>query len=123
MSASNVPTPADVRAFAVKNDLPAGGARGRLPQATIDAFNKGRKNVYVPGAPRPAKIKVSGVRTNARGRKTPVTMNATHGEVRAAAEAAGVSLGARGRIPSPVLSAFASGTLSELAATQTPVTA
>lgn len=42
-------TAAEVREWAAENDLPAGGERGRLPGATVEAFNaahgkgKGRK--------------------------------------------------------------------------------
>ncbi len=114
MSAS----PAAVRAFATEQGLTV-GARGRFSQDLVDSFNKGRRSEqkYV-AATHVKTIKVSGTRVSSNGRKTPVTLNATHGQVRAAAQAAGVELGARGRIPASVLTAFASGTLVAQVATE-----
>lgn len=48
-------TAADVREWAAANDLPAGGSRGRLPKATIEAFNaahgKGKGRMFYGGTP------------------------------------------------------------------------
>lgn len=48
-------TAADVREWAAANDRPAGGSRGRLPDATIEAFNAahatGKGRMFYGGTP------------------------------------------------------------------------
>lgn len=86
-------TAADVRTWAQAQNLPAGGARGLLPQATIDAFNKAHKgqSVYRPGEVKPeTTVKFK----NARGRE--VTRTVKVSDVRAFVKARGGS--DRGRL-------------------------
>jgi len=119
-NSSKVAVPSTVRAWAKENlssieGLPEGyviGDRGQFHPAVIAAFNKKHprrkyaRSAYVnPGATR----KVTAVTTNPSGRKTPVTKTVVVSEARAAAKAAGVPLGDKGRVPQSVLIDFVTG--------------
>lgn len=100
--------PSEVRAWARENGHTVGD-RGKMPPAVIAAFNKAHpRRKYDEGKHVPL-VKVTGVRQDKNGRKRAVTQNVNYTEVRAAAQAAGVPVGERGRIPSTVLSAFVAG--------------
>jgi hypothetical protein len=82
------------------------GARGRFSEKVVDLFQKSTKQKYEVGLV--ATRKISGIRVNPdTGRKTPVTVSATLPEVRAWAQAEGLTAGARGRLSEGVLAAFA----------------
>jgi uncharacterized protein with GYD domain len=88
------------------------GARGKFSEKLLDAFHKANRGVkYGVGHVEPVSIK--GSRKTEAGRTVPVTVKATLSEVRAwaqseEAQAAGVTVGARGRVSSATLAAFAS---------------
>ena len=104
--------PEAVRKFAVDNGIPV-GSRGRFSEDLKAKFNKGKRGparydeskVYAPHVQCVGKVK---------GRP-PVKKTVAVPVLRAAAEAAGVKIGERGRIPSKVKAAYATGTLSDLA--------
>lgn len=81
------------------------GSRGRLSAEQIGAFEKATGKRYEVG--HVATRRITGVRVTDSGRKVPVTVNASIGEVRAWAQSAGLDVGSRGRIAPTVLSAFA----------------
>jgi hypothetical protein len=103
--------PSEVRAFAEAAGLVKPGQRGLLPEAAIKAFNKGKKKdkQYDPHKHfAPTVVCVGKVKGRPPVRKTvavPV--------LRAAAAAAGVKIGERGRIPAEVKTAYALGTLGQ----------
>lgn len=105
------PTADDVRAFARAKGLEVAD-HGRLSAEVIAAYNKGRKNVYSPTMVQASTIKtvdVPGYKIGKNGRKTRVTFrNVPVSEIRAWAQEAGFPVGARGRIPAEVLTAFGS---------------
>lgn len=116
-SRKNVPA-SEVRTWLMANPVDGEkvGTRGKFSEAQIKRFrdaNKGK--TFEHTAFRPTR-KVTAVRVTESGRKQPVTMNVNLPEVRAAAQAAGIPLGDRGRIPQTVLTAFVAGSLSTLAA-------
>lgn len=90
------------------------GERGRLHPAIREAYAKShRGKVYVEKTPKaPKAVKVTAVTTDAKGRKRPVTRSVVVSEARALAQAAGLTVGARGRLPKAVLQSAALGTLS-----------
>lgn len=100
--------------------LPEGhkiAVQGRLHPAIRDAFNAAHKGKakYEVGHKTPKTVKVTAIRVNDKGRKTPVTKNVVVSEARAAALAAKVpNVGARGRLVEPVLQAFVLGDFSTL---------
>lgn len=110
-------SPAQVREWAEKTTNPEtglpylrAGQRGRLGAPVIKAYNKSHavkhtENAYVPTVKHTAKP--------AKGRKVTKTINLA--QVRAAAQDAGVKVGARGTLPTAVLDAYVLGTLSTLA--------
>lgn len=101
--------PADVRAWAQAQGLiPTSQVRGRLSPAVTKAYNAAHGTKYREGA---FVETVEVVAKPAKGRK--VTRKVNVAEVRAAAKAAGVPVGERGRIPASVLSAFVLGTLGQ----------
>lgn len=107
MSAS----PAAVRSFARAAGIPV-GTRGKINPDAIAAFNKGKRAEarYVQGEHVPTvAVKVKGARR---------AVNVNLSDFRAAAREAGLTVGARGRVSSAALAAFAAGTLSEYAASQ-----
>jgi hypothetical protein len=81
------------------------GTRGRFSEKVVDLFQKATKQKYEVGLVPTRKI--SGTRVTDSGRKVPVTVSATLGEVRAWAQAEGLSVGERGKVSAEVLSAFA----------------
>ena len=98
-----------VRAWAVEQGLTV-GSRGRLDPKVREAFEKAHKGQkYTEGNKSPKTVKVTATSVSAKGRKTPVTKVVDIAEARAAAQAAGVSVGARGRVRQNVLVAFAQG--------------
>lgn len=97
-------SPADVRAWARENGMTV-GERGKLPPEVIKEFNKAHKNAPYKQAEFVPTVNVRGVRV-VNGRKVPIQQNVNLTEVRAAAAAAGVEIGARGRIPADILSAY-----------------
>lgn len=100
-------SPADVREWAAENGLDAGGSRGRLPKATVDAFNaahakgKGRAK-YVPG------YNAGKVTVTQRGPKGGVIRTATEhpNVIRTAAALAGVQVASRGRLSEAAIDAY-----------------
>jgi hypothetical protein len=124
MSNSKVAVPSAVRSWARENlssieGLPEGytvGDRGQFHPAIIAAYNKAnprRKYVRAAYVNPGATVKVTVVKQNASGRKTPITKTVVVSEARAAAKAAGVPLGAQGRVPASVLSDFVLGKFTE----------
>lgn len=116
-------TAATVRTWAKSTDLstveglPAGhviARQGRLHPSLVKAFNAAHKGKaeHVQGTKIPKTVKVTTVRVSEKGRKTPVTKNVVVSEARAAALAAGVQVGKRGRVTPQVLAAFATGDFS-----------
>lgn len=93
----------DVRAFALANGLPCKpeGTRGRIPLATIEAFNDANpKAKYRTGAKVPAKkVEVKG--KNAKGRT--VTKRVVVSEARATLRESGVEVNAKGRLSADLL--------------------
>lgn len=102
-------SPADVRAWAKDNGFTPGD-RGKFSQALISAYNKSHGLKYRQGQHVPT-VKVSA--KPAKGRTVTRTVNMA--QVRAAALAAGVPVGKRGRIDAKVIDAYVLGTLSDLA--------
>jgi hypothetical protein len=97
--------PARIREWANENGQSV-GTRGKFSQELLDAFHAANKGeVYTVGKQEGRKI--TGIRVNASGRKTPVTVTATIAEVRDWASKNGVTVGSRGRIAPEVLAAFA----------------
>lgn len=96
----------DVRAFAKANGLPFGGSRGRLPKATIEAFNtahskgKGRSK-YVPGLPKESTYRQFGPKGGLRKEAT-----IEPHIVRQWAAVQGYDVAARGRLSRSVIDAF-----------------
>lgn len=92
-------TAADVREWAAANGLPAGGSRGRLPKATIEAYNaahgkgKGRKR-YEKNLP------VGTITLQEFGPKGGLKreVQTTANEVRAFAALHGIPVSSRGRL-------------------------
>ena len=97
-------SPADVRAWARENGMTV-GERGKLPPEVIKEFNKAHKNAPYRQAEFVQTVNVRGVRV-VNGRKVPIQTNVRLPEVRAAAAEAGIEIGARGRIPADILSAY-----------------
>lgn len=96
----------DVREFGAANGLPVGGTRGRLPKATIEAFNKakgkGKGRMFYGGTP-------VGERTyQLVGPKGGVRKQATvkPSIIRQWAAIEGYEVAARGRLPKEVIDAF-----------------
>lgn len=119
--ATRKPVPASevrswLRDHAESAGVPAPGARGKLSEAQIKAFEKGNKGKAFSHATFKPVRKVTAVVVSESGRKRPVTKNVNLPEVRAEAIKAGIPLGDRGRIPQTVLSAFVAGELATLAA-------
>jgi hypothetical protein len=86
-------------------DVPNVGGRGRFNEALLTAFhaaNKGKK--YQAGHDK--KIKVSGMRPNSAGGKTPLTVTTTPAEIRAFAKSQGLAVNDKGRISAEVRAAF-----------------
>lgn len=102
-------SPADVRAWAKDNGFTPGD-RGKFSTALIAAYNKSHGLKYRQGQHVPT-VKVSA--KPAKGRTVTRTVNMA--QVRAAALAAGVKVGERGRIDAKVIDAYVLGTLSDLA--------
>lgn len=96
----------DVRDYALANDLPAGGSRGRLPLSTIEAFNaahrKGKGRAFYGGTQHVREYV-------ARGPKGGVQASVTEkpSVVRAWAAIEGIPVSARGRLSAEVHEAFA----------------
>ena len=100
--------------------LPEGhkiAVQGRLHPLVREAFNKAHKGKakYEVGHKTPKTVKVTAVSVGANGRKRPVTKNVVVSEARAAALAAGVNVGERGRLTKAVQTAFVTGDWSSLA--------
>jgi hypothetical protein len=106
-----------VRAFAAEQGIPM-GSRGRLNPVAVEAFNKANKKSRVQFAEKAYKptVAVRAIKTHDSGRKTPVTKAVNVAEVRAAALAAGVEVGKRGRLTQPILAAYVTGDWSSLTA-------
>lgn len=98
-------TPAEVRAFARAQGLPV-GTRGRFAPSLVKAFNDQSKVKYVEAGHIPAREVTV---TAANHRK--VTRRVSPAQVRAAARAAGVEVGDRGRLPREIVEKFVLGTL------------
>lgn len=102
--------PESVRKFAKENGL-AVGSRGLFSAEVQKAFNKGKRKgqkydphaVYVPHVTVTAKVKG----------KPPVRRTIPVPVIREAAKAAGVTVGARGRVPESVAKAYVLGTLGQ----------
>ena len=86
-------TAADVRAWAVANNLEVATTRGRLPFEVVTAYNKANSLKYRPGA---AKKVVDVEVKDKRGRKAVRKVNV--GDARALLAANGVETGKRGRL-------------------------
>lgn len=100
-------SPTQVRVWAIDNGLILAGQRGRLGAEVIKFYNaahalKHTEHTFVKT------VKVSA--KPAKGRTVTRTVNVS--QVRAAARAAGVEVGARGRLPKSVLDAAVLGTLT-----------
>lgn len=111
MSSKRVATanPAVVREWAQAEGLvPTEHKRGRLPASVVKAFNKAHGQKYVPAA---YVETVEHTAKPAKGRS--VTRKVNIADVRRACVAAGVEVGARGRLPKSVLDAFVLGTLGQ----------
>lgn len=95
-----------VREWAAENGLPAQpvGTRGRLPKATIEAFNKAHPRGKFLGNPAP-KVTLSAKPEKGRTR----TRTATVAEVRAFAVANGLAKPSRGRLSNEAKRAFVLG--------------
>ena len=99
-----VARPADVRAWAREQGMTV-GERGKFPPDVIKAYNKAHKHAPYRQAEFVPTVNVRGIRV-VNGRKVPVQQKVSLTEVRKAAEAAGVEIGARGRIPADILTAY-----------------
>lgn len=84
---------ADVRVWAQAQNLDAGGSRGLLPQATIEAFNAAHKGSKIH---RPGEVKPTTTVTFKNARNREVTRTVKVADVRAFVKARGGS--ARGRL-------------------------
>lgn len=102
--AARTASPAEVREFAASKGIKV-GTRGRFSAELIADFNKGRKVKYTPRAFKPT-VKVTALRENAKGGKTPVSRQINVAEARAYAAANGLKVGTRGRVTEDVLKAF-----------------
>lgn len=85
------------------------GARGKLSEHVVAAYEAATKNRYVAGHVESRKI--TGKRPDSNGRMRSVTVTATVPEIREWAKtpeaaAAGVKIGARGRVSSATIAAF-----------------
>jgi len=102
--------PESVRKFAKDNGL-AVGSRGLFSAAVQKAYNKGKKKdkQYNPSA-----VYVPHVTVTAKAPgKPPVRRTIPVPVIREAAEAAGVTVGKRGRVPESVAKAYVLGTLGQ----------
>ncbi len=112
-SVKSGPSAAQVRAWGRAQGITEGtkeGTRGRLNPALVSAFNAKHKgsNAYKEGA----SVETVTVKAKpAKGRTIVRTVNVA--QVRAAAKAAGLPVGARGRVPAEMLSAYVLGVLGE----------
>ncbi len=110
-SVKSGPSAAQVRAWGRAQGITEGtkeGTRGRLSPALVKAFNAKHKgaNAYKEGA----SVETVTVKAKpAKGRTVVRTVNVA--QVRAAALAAGAQVGARGRLPQEVLTAYVLGNL------------
>lgn len=111
---------AAVRTWARENGHTVGD-RGRFSADLVKAFEKATGQRYETG--HVPTVEVKGTRVTDKNRKVPVRKQVTLAEVRAAAAEAGVPVGARGKVPAAVLSAFASGTLASLVPSEAPAEA
>lgn len=121
MASKKVANPSNVREWAKEalskgqtiDGLPEGytvGDRGRLHPAIREAFNKSHKSVkYTENVHAPKTVTVKTFRESTNGRKTPLVKQVVVSEARAAALAAGVALGKRGRVSADVLASYARG--------------
>jgi len=111
---------ATVREWAVEQGLVKSGQRGKLSADVIEAFEKANpgQKYDKEAAVLAKRVEVKAMRTNASGRKTPITRKVIVSEVRQAARAAGVSVPTKGRLTAPVLEAYVLDTLPALAAAQ-----
>ena len=98
-------TAAEVRAFARATGL-AVGERGRFSPEVIEAFNAQAEVPYVEGGHRHT-VEVTAKSKNHRK----ITRRVDPAEVRAAAKAAGMEVGERGRLPREAFERFVLGTL------------
>ena len=106
--ARKIASAAQVRSFVSAQGIDV--KPGRLSAQVIDAFNKGQKEfTYTPGVKPAETVKVTAMRTTESGRRVPVTKNVSVSMVRAAAAAAGVELGSRGRVSSLAQQATVTG--------------
>ncbi len=98
-------TAAEVRAFARATGL-AVGARGRFSPEVVEAFNAKSPVPYVEGG------HVHSVEVTAKSRNhRKITRRVNPAEVRAAAKAAGMKVGDRGRLPREAFERFVLGAL------------
>lgn len=105
------PTAADVRAFALAQGITEGyGSRGRIAPTVVEAFNKGKRGTARYAEKAVTKVVEVSVKPE-KGRTIVRTVSVE--QVRAAARAAGVEVGARGRLPHSVLVSFVLGTLGQ----------
>ena len=81
------------------------GTRGRFDAKVIDLFQKSTGQRYEVGI-KPVR-KVTAQKVNANGRKVTVTRNVNPAEARAWALAEGLVTSTKGRLPQPVLQAYA----------------
>lgn len=102
-------SPTEVRGFARSKGLPT-GSRGQFRAEVIKAFNKGRKKdkQYDPHKVYAPHVVCVGKAPGRPPRRVTVAVPV----LRAAAQAAGVQIGERGRIPESVKQAYALGTLT-----------
>jgi hypothetical protein len=98
-------TPAEVRAFARAQGIPV-GKRGRFAPSLVKAFNDQSKVKYVEAG----YVKAREVTVTAANHRK-VTRRVSPAEVRAAARAANISVGDRGRLPQSVIESYILGTL------------
>lgn len=114
MSNVKVSPASAVRSFAATAGIPV-GARGRLNPAAVKAFNKANpRSKYVEATYLPT-VSIKAIKTHANGHKTPICKSVNPATVRAAARAAGVVVGKRGRLDVEVMRAYITGSLSTLA--------
>lgn len=104
-------SPSTVRAYfdSIGQPIPVTGRISAEHAAQYNKANKGRP--YSPGQYKGKQVTVTAKPEKGRAVTRKVYVN----EVRASAQAAGVAVGARGRLPQPVLEAAVLGTLSSLA--------
>lgn len=102
----------EVREWAREQGV-AVGKRGRLAPDVVKAYNAAHRIKHVEAA------HVETVEVTAKPEKgRAITRRVNISQAREAAREAGVEVGARGRLPKSVLSAFVLGTLSDLASEQ-----